>query len=139
MPADVFFDTNVLIYAIAERDARSARAEALLLSGGVISIQGLNEFVSVARRKIGMPWEEIEEALDAILVLCPSPVPVTLETHRLAMKLARRYSFSIYDALVAAAALSARCTLLYSEDFQSGQIIDGQIIDGKLTIRNPFS
>jgi predicted nucleic acid-binding protein len=134
MPAEVFFDTNVLIYAIAEDDPRSARAEELLLSGGTISVQCLNEFVTVARRKIGMSWDEIVEALEAILVLCPSPVPVTLEIHQLAVKLAQRYGFSIYDALVGAAALIARCTTLYSEDFQ-----DGQVIEGRLAINNPFS
>src|SRR5262249_55738237 len=104
MPADIFFDTNVLIYAIAERDRRTIQAETLLLSGGVISLQGLNEFVSVARCKIGMPWEEIEEALDALVILCPSPIPVTLEIHQLALNLAPRYGFNFYDALVAAAA-----------------------------------
>jgi len=134
MPADIFFDTNVLIYAIAERDRRTIQAETLLRSGGVISLQGLNEFVSVARRKIGMSWEEIEEALDAILILCPSPIPVTLEIQQLAMNLAQRYAFNFYHALVAAAALMARCTTLYSEDFQ-----DGQIVEGKLTIKNPFA
>lgn len=134
MPANAFFDTNVLIYAVAERDPRSAQAEALLLSGGVISIQALNEFVSVARRKIGMPWDEIEEALEAILILCPSPIPVTLETHQLATKLAKRHGFTIYDALVAAAALIAGCTTLYSEDFHHGQVLEG-----KLTIKNPFA
>ena len=134
MPSDVFFDTNVLIYAIAERDPRSVQAEMLLLSGGIISIQGLNEFVSVARQKMGMVWNDIAEAADAILVLCPSPVPITLDVHQLAIKLAQRYGFSICDALVAAAALIARCTTLYSEDFQ-----DGQIIDGTLTIKNPFA
>src|SRR5215467_722993 len=123
MPANAFFDTNVLIYAVAERDPRSAQAEALLLSGGVISIQGLNEFVSVARRKIGMPWDEIEEALEAILILCPSPIPVTLEIHQLATNLAKRHGFTIYDALVAAAALIAGCTTLYSEDFHHGQVL----------------
>ena len=133
MPADVFLDTNVLIYAIAEDDPRSARAEELLLGGGVISVQVLNEFVSVARRKLGMPWEEVEEALDAILTLCPSPIPLTIEVHQAAVKLASRYGFGIYDALIAAAAIAGKCATLYSEDFQ-----DGQVVERKLIIRNPF-
>jgi predicted nucleic acid-binding protein len=133
MPADTFFDTNILIYAVAENDLRTARAEALLASGGIISVQSLNEFVAVARRKIGMPWREIEEALDAILVLCPSPIPVTFELHKSALTIAERYRFGIYDALVTAAALQGRCKILYSEDFQHGLAIDG-----KLVIQNPF-
>ena len=57
MPVRAFFDTNVLIYALAKGDPRSRRAEELLAAGGVLSVQILNEFVSVARRRILMSWE----------------------------------------------------------------------------------
>jgi len=133
MPGKVFFDTNVLIYAIARNDPRSRRAESLLAAGGVVGVQVLNEFVSVARRKMRMPWKDVTEALDAIRVLCPSPVPVTISTHETALKIAERYGYEIYDALVVAAALEADSATLYSEDLQHAQVING-----KLTIRNPF-
>jgi predicted nucleic acid-binding protein len=133
MPGKAFFDTNVLIYAVAENEPRSARAEELLLSGGVISVQILNEFTAVARRKLLMPWAEVAEAVEAFLVLCPSPIAITIETHIAARAIAEKLGCNIYDALVVAAALDAGCTTLYSEDFQ-----DGQVIEGKLTIRNPF-
>jgi predicted nucleic acid-binding protein len=80
-----------------------------------------------------MTWEDIQEALAAIRVLCPSPVPLTIETHESGLRIAAEYRFHIYDALVAAAALEARCTTLYSGDLQ-----DGHVMDGRLTIRNPF-
>jgi predicted nucleic acid-binding protein len=134
MRVEAFFDTNVLIYAVAQGDPRNPRAEELLASGGTISVQVLNEFVSVARRKILMPWREVKGALAAFLVLCPSPLPTTLELHEAALKIAERHGFGIYDALVVAAALEAGCAILYSEDFQ-----DGQTIDGQLTIYNPFA
>ena len=54
MPAKAFFDTNVLIYAVAHDDPRSSQAEEPLASGGVLSVQILNEFASGARRKILM-------------------------------------------------------------------------------------
>lgn len=133
MPDKAFFDTNVLIYAIAQDDPRSEPAEQLLANGGVVSLQVLNEFVSVTRRKLRMPWGDIAAALDAIRVLCPSPVPTTLELHEAALKIAQRHGYDIYDALVAAAALAANCTTLYSEDLH-----DGQVIAKRLTIRNPF-
>ena len=133
MPAKAFFDTNVLLYAVAENDPRSAQAEELLAAGGVLSVQILNEFVSVARRKILMSWSDVTEALDAFRVLCPSPLPITMEIHEAALKIADKHVYNIYDALVIAAALEAGCATLYSEDLQ-----DGQIIDQKLTIRNPF-
>jgi predicted nucleic acid-binding protein len=133
MPGKAFFDTNVLIYTVAENDPRTLRAERLLMSGGVVGVQVLNEFVSVARRKMRMPWADVIEALDAIRVLCPSPVPVTIHTHETALMVAQQHGFEIYDALVVAAALEAGCSTLYSEDLQ-----DGQVIDRKLTLRNPF-
>lgn len=133
MSAKDFFDTNVLIYAVAKNDPRSAKAEALVASGGIVSIQSLNEFVSVARRKLGMTWKEVREFLDLISILCPDPAPISLDTYRGALAIAERYRYGIYDALVVSAALEAGCRTLYSEDLQ-----DGQIINRQLTIRNPF-
>ena len=133
MPARDFFDTNVLIYAVGKDDPRASKAEGLLASGGIVSIQSLNEFVSVARRKLGMPWKEVREFLDLICILCPDPIPISLDTHKAAVAIAEKYGYSIYDALVASAALEAGCKTLYSEDLQ-----DGQIINRQLTIRNPF-
>jgi predicted nucleic acid-binding protein len=133
MLAKDFFDTNVLIYAVAKNDPKALKAEAMLERGGIVSIQSLNEFVSVARRKLRMSWKEVKEFLDVIGVLCPKPVPVSLDTHKGAVAIAEKYGYGIYDALVVSAALEAGCKTLYSEDLQ-----DGQIINRQLTIRNPF-
>jgi predicted nucleic acid-binding protein len=129
----VFLDTNVLVYVVAANDPRSKRAEELLLQGGVLSVQVLNEFVSVARRKLSMSWAEVKEALEAFLVLCTDTVPVTIELHKSALKIAERKGYGIYDALVIAAALEAGCGVLCSEDLQDGQKIEG------LLVRNPFA
>ena len=133
MPAKDFLDTNVLIYAAVKDDARTPKAEALLASGGMVSVQSLNEFVAVARRKLGMPWKEVKEFLELIGILCPKPVPVSLDTHKGALVIAEKYGYGIYDALIASAAVEAGCKTLYSENLQ-----DGQIIHRQLTIRNPF-
>ena len=132
MNGEFFFDTTVLIYAVARNDPRAATAEELLAKGGTVSIQVLNEFVAVARRKLRMPWEEVVEALAAIRVLCAAPVAITIDTHDAALRIAQRYEFHIYDSLIVAAAIEAGCTTLYSEDLQHGQTI------GPVTIRNPF-
>ncbi len=129
-----FFDTNVLVYVIGQRDERTEAAEALVAGGGVVSVQVLNELAAVASRKLRMTWDDIGEALAAIRVLFPSPVPLSIETHDAALRIAAHYRFHIYDALIAAAALEAGCSTLYSEDLR-----DGQLIDGRLTIRNPFT
>lgn len=129
-----FFDTNVIVYAFRKHDPRSQVAETLLATGGVLSVQVLNEFVSVARRKLGRNWEEVRRALTILRTLCPAPVPLTVETHETALRIAEKHGYDIYDALVIASALEARCATLYSEDLH-----DGQTFDGQLTIRNPFA
>lgn len=129
-----FLDTNLLLYAALQPDPRSDAARALLAQGGVVSVQVLNEFAAVARRKLHRPWPEIIQALAAIRSLCQPPQPLTLATHEAALSLAGRYGFPLYDALIVAAALEAGCTTLFSEDLQ-----DGQVIEGRLTIRNPFA
>jgi predicted nucleic acid-binding protein len=133
MSDKAFFDTNVFVYAIIQDDPRSDHAEELIVQGGTVSVQVLSEFAAVARRKTKMPWVEIRRALDGIKALCPGPLPITLDTQQEALAIAERYGYKIYDALIVASALEARCTILYSEDMQ-----DGQVIDGRLTIRNPF-
>lgn len=127
-----FFDTNVILYAFRQDDTRSQVAETLLAAGGALSVQVLNEFVAVARCKLDKSWEEIRHALDILCVLCPEPVPVTVETHERAIHIAQRYGYSIFDSLIIAAALLAGASTLYTEDMRDGQTIDG------LTIRNPF-
>ena len=134
MSDKVFFDTNVLLYTIGQQDARTPTAEALLAQGGLISVQVVNELASVAHRKLRMSWPEVTDALGAVRILCPSPIPITAEMHDAALRLAGQYGFHVDDALIVAAALAADCTTLYSEDLQSGQVIDG-----RLTIHNPFS
>ncbi len=54
--------------------------------------------------------------------------------HDAALRMAGQHGFHIYDALIVAAALEADCAMLYTEDLQSGQVIDG-----RLTIHNPFN
>ena len=128
-----FLDTNVVLYAFREGDSRSQEAEALLGKGGLISVQVLNEFAAVARRKLNKSWEEIRRALGILRVFCPEPTPLTVKTHEAAFEIAERYKYSIYDGLIIAAALETGCKVLYSKDLE-----DGQVIENSLTIRNPF-
>jgi predicted nucleic acid-binding protein len=132
MSGKSFFDTTLLIYSVAAEEPRSAIAERLLAQGGYLSVQVLNEFTAVARRKMKMTWEEITDAWLAIRALCEPPTPLSITTHEAALEIAARYGYPIYDALILAAALEAGCNTLYTEDMQNGQII------GSLTIRNPF-
>ena len=127
-----FFDTNVLLYLLSADTDKAQRAEELVSDGGVISVQVLNEFASVASRKLRMTIPEIQECLEPIREVCRVE-PVTLETHLRGLDLAQRYGFSVYDSMIVAAASLAGCEILYSEDWQGGQRIDG------LLISNPFA
>ena len=130
--AKAFFDTNILVYAFSD-DARSTVAETLLAQGGDVSVQVLNEFTNVARRKLGFNWEQTRQALAAVRTLARAIHPIDLDTHTDAIALAQRYGFSFYDALIVASALRARCKILFSEDMH-----DGLVIGDGLRITNPF-
>jgi predicted nucleic acid-binding protein len=129
---DVFLDTNVLLHLMSSDQAKADRAEALVGAGGAISVQVLNEFASVASRKLAMRLPEIREALAAVRAVC-SVEPLSEQTHGLALDLVERFQLSFYDGVIVAAALLAKCSILYSEDMQDGQRIRG------VTIRNPFA
>jgi predicted nucleic acid-binding protein len=123
-----FFDTNVILYAFREDDVRGQVAETLLAAGGALSVQVLNEFVAVARRKLDKSWEDVRRALDIFRVFCTEPLPLTVETHDRAVQIAERYGYSIFDPLIIAAALFAGASRLYTEDMRDGQVIEGLTI-----------
>ena len=133
MSGKAFLDTNVFVYAASPQDLRFATAVDLLREGGTISVQVLNEFANVARRKLRRSWPEVLEGLSAMRVVCPDPLPLTTATHETAMRIAEQAGIGIYDALIVASALEGGCALLLTEDLQ-----DGRIFAGQLTIRNPF-
>ncbi len=129
--AEAFFDTKILLYRLSADAFRADRANELLERGGMVSVQVLNEFAAVATRKLRLSIPEIREILDTIRSLC-QVVPLEIETHDRALDLAERHRFSIYDALIVAAAIGAGCSTLWTEDLSHGQRVE------RVTIRNPF-
>ena len=111
----------------SQRQRRMAMA-----AGGAISVQVLNELANVARRKMGLSWAEIAAFLGALRGLL-AVHPLTEATHEAGLGLAERYGFSVYDAMIVAAALGAGCGTLYSEDMQDGM----RLAEG-LRIVDPF-
>ncbi len=128
-----FIDTNVLLYLLSSDIVKADQAESVLHSGGLISVQVLNEITNVARRKLDMSWKEINEILNLIQSICHTE-PLTTKTHNRGRLIAERYRLSVYDSMIVASALIAKCEILYSEDMQHGLLIDAQ-----LRINNPFS
>jgi predicted nucleic acid-binding protein len=133
MPAvEPFFDTNVLLYLLSSNEANAEHTQTLLESGGVISVQVLNEFASVALGKKAVNFREVREILSILRAVCVAK-PLDIETHERGLPVAERYQFSIYDSMIIAAALQAECSTLYTEDLSSGERIE------QLTITNPFA
>ena len=128
-----FVDTNVILYLLSGDDARANRAEKELSDGGVVSVQVLNEFASVASHKLKMSIAEIREVLATIRAVCTT-VPISEETHDIGLQLTEKYGLAIYDAMIIAAALLAGCKTVLSEDMQDGRVFEDQV-----RIRNPFA
>ena len=126
-----FIDSNIILYLFSSDVLKADKAEEILANGGVISVQVLNEVVSVCRRKLQLNWGEIDALLLAIKANLQI-VPLTVTTHDLAIKLCKQYQLSFYDAHICAAALIAQSEEFISEDMQDGLNIDG------LLIQNPF-
>lgn len=126
-----FFNSNVLLYLAASTTQKAQTAEERVKLGGVISVQVLNECISVLRGKLRTSWHDIDMFLTGVRANC-QVVPLTEATHDLARAYAERFGFRIYDASILAAANLAGCDTLWSEDMQHGQVVDG------VTIRNPF-
>ena len=129
----VFFDTNVLLYLLSADTEKADIAEQLLAQGGSTSVQALNEFTNVSLRKLRMPLADVREVL-AVVRRCLKVVPVTQEVHALGLDLLERYRFSVYDSMIVAAALISECTVLWTQDLQSGLKVDR-----RLELRNPFA
>ena len=127
-----FIDSYVVLYLLSGDAAKADRAEAIFEAGGVISIQVLNEVTSVCLRKLKMPWEEVDALLRAVKAAC-DVLPLTVESHEKAVTLAKRFKLSFYDAHIVATAEISGAEVLFSEDMQSGLLIDG------LVIQNPFA
>ena len=131
-PGRAFFDSNTLLYLISSDLEKARCVEELLSHRGCISVQVLNEFTNVARRKHRLGIEQIRPVLHA---LCEAidVVPITIGIHAAGIDLIERYGFSTYDAMIVAAALECGCDKLLSEDMQNGMSVYG-----KLSILNPF-
>lgn len=137
MPAEVFIDSNVWLYALIESakpDPRAATARALIAAQvrPVISTQVIREVSVNLLRKAGATEQTIRELVRSWYADCL--VTDISEAQFLHASLLReRLSISYWDSLIVAAALDAGCSALYSEDLQHGQVIDG-----RMTVINPF-
>ena len=133
-----FIDTNVLIYWVDD-SARADVVEQLLAQQAVISVQVLNEFANVLRKKRAMPLPDVEALCTTLIDTC-DVLDVSVRTHQTALALMARYQLSVYDANIVAAAALSDCAVLYTDDMQDGLNLKLPESAGtnSLLIRNPF-
>jgi predicted nucleic acid-binding protein len=130
-----FIDTNIWFYSFVEQDdpTKSEKARALIRAvKPVVSTQVISEVCANLLKKARFSEDRIAEVVASFF---DAYVVVTLDQAVLinASKLRKRHSFSYWDSLIVAAALSADCKILYSEDMQHGLVVGRQ-----LTVVNPF-
>lgn len=129
MPAVVFVDTNILIYAhdrdAGEKRERAARALERLWEEqtGRLSVQVLQEFYVTVTQKLSA---ERASAREVVRTYTPwVQHPTTPETILRASEIADLSQLSFWDALIVASAEQVGASHLYTEDLNAGQTIVG--------------
>ena len=135
---NIFFDTNVLVYAVdagdparkeiaIDRFARAVKDDTVILS-----TQVLQEFYNITTRKLKPP-RSAREAAGQLSQLCAfEVVGSTADSVLAAVELAHKHRLQWWDALILEAAIRGNADLLVSQDGQHGQRF------GRLVIENPF-
>ena len=129
----IFIDTNILIYLVKDTSGKAETIASLIdyNSNIYISIQVVNEFCNVAIKKLDFSYKEILFSIDKFSENFIIP-KVEISTIKYAIKIKEKYGFSYYDSAIIASALQNNCSILYTEDMQHEQIIEGS-----LSIINP--
>ncbi len=126
-----FVDSNIVVYSISA-DPRRHTAQQVLNARPETSVQGLNEFVWVARRKLKFSAEQAAEASKQVRLFLSAIHSLLPVDHEVALGLVIRYRLAWWDSLMLAVALRSGARTYYSEDQ------NGLKIEGFVTIVNPF-
>jgi len=129
----VFVDTNIVVYAFSGDAVRAGQAESILESQPTISVQVVNEFLSVCRVKLGLDIATRHRLATELQAGC-NVVSLDLHVVAKAMEIEAQANISYWDALIVAAALLSGCDTLYTEDLQHSQVFEG-----RLTVVNPYA
>ena len=97
-----------------------------------VTTQVLGELAQVLTRKFLLPAMTVQAVLHEVVSACEVH-PVTPELIFAALRFREQYRYGFYDSLIIAGARMTGSVILFSEDMQHGQVIDGA-----LTIQSPF-
>ena len=136
MNAEVFFDTNVLVYAAirtGKEERKRERSLDLIKSEDFgTSAQVLQEFYVTVVKKAARPLSALE-ASEWIEQWAEFPCqPIDRQLVQIAIELSERYAISYWNAAILAAAAALGAHTVYSEDLNDGQIY------GPVRVVNPF-
>jgi predicted nucleic acid-binding protein len=131
----IALDSNIVLYNHDNNEHHTHKkttAARLLDENPVVSSQVISEYFNVMQKKHKVEKKVLIRVSVLWLEKCHIQ-PVTLTTVKTARQLIDKYMFQLFDGIIVAAAIEAQCDILYSEDMQHNQIINGT-----LKIINPF-
>lgn len=138
MKDKVFFDTNILFYAFSTQEKSKQQISVGLLSQamkkgtGWVSVQVLNElYVNFLKKAPLIPVSEAQQLIYKISHSLNVTAMTTTVIYK-AFQIQNWYQISFWDSLIAASALLAGCTILFTEDLQHNQLLD------TVKVINPF-
>jgi predicted nucleic acid-binding protein len=136
----VLIDTNLLIYLFDQNEPGKQELASKVLHGletnhiGRLSVQNLAEFINVSMRKLTPPFSVHQAMLQATSFAALYPVfPLTEPIVFEAVRGVRDFGLAYFDAQLWAAARLNQIPVIFSEDFQDGQILEG------VRFINPFA
>ena len=132
MKDKLFLDSNIILYAFGEKGHEKEIAKDLIRKRPLITIQVVNEIINVLLRKFNFSVDKTKEILNFLKFKTEIRL-LNLQTIDSALHIKEKYKYSFWDSLIIASALENECLILYTEDLQHEQVIEG-----KLKIINPF-
>ena len=133
----VFLDSNILVYFVDGQDPKKQKiaqdliAKSVRMKNGVLSTQSLQEFYSVVTKKSLCAKEEAKIIIEKFRNTLPI-TQISVQHILKAIDISIQTQFSFWDSLIVSAAHSSGCVIVYSEDMNHNQLVNG------VKIINPF-
>ncbi|PSB06121.1 DNA-binding protein [filamentous cyanobacterium CCP1] len=136
MSGKALLDTNFWVYLYSKDPAdKYEKVNTLFVSyieALIVSPQISGELYNVLLKKKFRTQAQAQEIISQLVAGFDISQMTAMQVVE-AIKINARYGYSYWDSLLIATALLSNCSILYSEDMQHDQLIEG-----KLKIINPF-
>ncbi len=139
MNVKFFLDTNLFVYSFdSESPDKQKRAQSIIQHAldtklGCISTQVIQEFANVALKKFSKPMKVSDLNVYVREILFPlCSVFTRFDLLEKSLEVTEKYKFSFYDSMIVSAAIFSQSSILFSEDLNDNQKVEG------VKIMNPF-